>query len=198
MNQKVVNIALALAVIVLLVLNFSNKKTSTTLGKSGTSDSSNVLKIAYVDLDSLQANYVFYQEQMLEFEKKKEVADRNLNNAYQQIDGERITFLKKGQAITQAEGENFQRAYQGKMQNLEEQKKVLENNIATEGMKIMEDLKKRMNTYLEVYNKTQKYSYILSYSNSINVLFYKDSAYNITNEVVGGLNEAYKKTKLSK
>lgn len=198
MNQKVVNIALALAIIVLLVLNFSNKKLSTSARKVGTSDSLSVLKIAYVDLDSLQANYVFYQEQMVEFDKKKEAADRNLNSAYQQIDGERIAFLKKGQSITQAEGENFQRVYQGKMQNLEEQKKVLENNIASEGMIIMEELKKRMNTHLEDYNKTLKYSYILSYSNSMNVLFYKDSAYNITNEVVDGLNEAYKKTKLSK
>lgn len=198
MNQKIVNIAFALAIIVLLVLNFSNKKSGTSAGKSGASDTSRALKIAYVDLDSLQANYVFYQEQMVEFEKKKEAADRNLNNAYQQIDGERIAFLKKGESITQAEGENFQRVYQGKMQNLEEQKKVLENNIATEGMKIMEELKKRMNAYLEDYNKTQKYSYILSFSNSMNVLFYKDPAYNITNEVVDGLNEAYKKAKTNK
>lgn len=198
MNQKIVNIAFALAIIVLLALNFSNKKLSPSAAKSGAADASSTLKIAYVDLDSLQAKYVFYQEQMLEFDKKKEAADRDLNNAYQKIDGERIAFLKKGESITQAEGENFQRVYQGKMQNLEEQKKVLENNIASEGMKIMEDLKKRMNTYLEDYNKTQKYSYILSFSNSMNVLFYKDSAYNITNEVVDGLNEAYKKVKTNK
>jgi outer membrane protein len=198
MNQKIVNIALALAIIVLLILNFSNKKLSPSPTKSGAADASSTLKIAYVDLDSLQAKYVFYQEQMLEFDRKKEAADRDLNNAYQKIDAERISFLKKGESITQAEGENFQRVYQGKMQNLEEQKKVLENNIAAEGMKIMEELKKRMNTYLEDYNKSQKYSYILSYSNSMNVLFYKDSTYNITNEVVDGLNVAYKKAKTNK
>jgi outer membrane protein len=134
---------------------------------------------------------------MVEFDKKKEAADRNLNNAYQQIDGERIAFLKKGQSITQAEGENFQRVYQGKMQNLEEQKKNMENNIAEDGLKTMEELRKKMNDYLEEYNKKATYSFIFSYSAGMNVLFYKDSAYNITNEVIEGLNQSYKKSSSS-
>lgn len=80
------------------------------------------------------------------------------------------------------------------MQNLEQQKMVLENNIAGEGVKTMDDLKTRINEFLKEYNKKKGYSYIFSYSSSLNVLFYKDSAYNITDEVVAGLNEAYKKS----
>lgn len=131
---------------------------------------------------------------MLEFEKKKENADRDLNSAFQKIEGERIAFAKRGESITQAEYENFQRTYQSKMQNLEQQKMVLENNIAGEGVKTMDDLKTRINEFLKEYNKKKGYSYIFSYSSSLNVLFYKDSAYNITDEVVAGLNEAYKKS----
>ena len=128
---------------------------------------------------------------MVEFDKKKEDADRQLNTAFQRIEEERIAFAKKGQAITQAEYENFQRSYQGKMQNLEEQKRNMENAISTDGVKMLEELKNKINGFLETYNKVQGYSYIFSTSNSLNVLFYKDSAYNITNEVVDGLNKAY-------
>jgi outer membrane protein len=197
MNQKIVNIALSLAIIVLLVLNFS-KKGSSTSASNGKTDSTQVLKFAYVDLDSLQEKYLYYQEKTKEFNSKKEAADRDLNAAFQKIDNERVAFIQRGQSVTQAEAENFQRVYQGKMQNLEEQKKQLENNIATEGMKTMEELKKTMNAFLEEYNKDKKYTFIFSFSTAVDVLFYKDKSYDITNDVVDGLNKAYKKVNPTK
>jgi len=197
MNQKIVNIALSLAIIVLLVLNFSTKGSSTA-ASNGKTDSTHVLKFAYVDLDSLQEKYLYYQEKTKEFNSKKEAADRDLNAAFQKIDNERVAFIQRGQSVTQAEAENFQRVYQGKMQNLEEQKKQLENNIATEGMKTMEELKKTMNAFLEEYNKDKKYTFIFSFSTAMDVLFYKDKSYDITNDVVDGLNKAFKKVNPSK
>ena len=193
MNQKVVNIIFALGIIVLLVLNFTKKTTGISASSAVNSEASKSLKVAYVDLDSIQEKYVYYQEKMQEFDKKKEAADRDLNAAFQKIDNERVAFLKKGQSITQAEAENFQQMYQGKLQNLDQQKKVLENKIAEEGMKTMDELKKRMNDFIAEFNKEKQYSYIFSHSSAINFLFYKDTTYNITNEVVEGLNQAYKK-----
>jgi outer membrane protein len=196
MNQKLINIVLALGIVVLLFLQFkgpSKKVEAVQINALSTS-----VKLGYVDLDSVQEKYLLYKEQMDLFEKKKEDADRDLNNAFQKIDNERIAFAKRGESITQVEYENFQRSYQGKMQNLEEQKRVLENNIATEGMKTMESLKKTIDEYLVKYNKDNNYTYIFSYSSGLNVLFYKDSATNITDQIVAGLNAEYNKTKKAK
>lgn len=190
MNQKNINVVLFVLVGILAISLFlSTKKTAPAASNSNATDGK--LKIAYVDLDSIQEKYQYYKEKMVEFDKKKEDADRQLNTAFQRIEEERIAFAKKGQAITQAEYENFQRSYQGKMQNLEEQKRNMENAISTDGVKMLEELKTKINGFLETYNKEKGYSYIFSTSNSLNVLFYKDSAYNITNEVVDGLNKAY-------
>lgn len=156
------------------------------------------LKVAYVDLDSIQEKYEYYREKMTEFDKRKEGADRELNSSFQKIENERVAFVQRGNAITQVEAESFQRDYTRKMQNLENQKRVMENQIQEEGIKTMEELRKKINEFLEEYNKTQGYSYIFSYSAGLNVLFYKDPAYNITDEVVAGLNEAHKKTKAAK
>jgi len=196
MNQKVINIVLALGIVIALFLQLkgSGKKAEPVQTSAATSS----VKLGYVDLDSVQEKYLLYKEQMDLFEKKKESADRDLNNAFQKIDNERIAFAKRGESITQAEYENFQRSYQGKMQNLEEQKRVLENNIASEGMKTMEGLKKTIDDYLIKYNKENNYTYIFSYSSGLNVLFYKDSATNITDQIVAGLNAEYNKTKKSK
>jgi outer membrane protein len=195
------NILLALAVAVLFYLHFNQKPAKVEVqGKADSTDSlvQNELKIAYVDLDSIQENYNYYKEKMDDFDRKKEGADRDLNNSFQKIENERVAFVQKGNAITQVEAENFQREYTRKMQNLENQKKSLENNIQQEGVKTMEELKKKINEFLTEYNKSRGYSYIFSYSSTINILFYKDTALNITNEVVSGLNEAYNKTKVKK
>jgi outer membrane protein len=193
MNQKLINIVLALGIIVLLFLQFNGSGKKTDAVKPA--DTQATVKLGYVDLDSVQEKYLFYKEQMDLFEKKKEAADRDLNNAFQKIDNERIAFAKKGESITQVEYENFQRSYQSKMQNLEEQKRVLENNIAAEGMKTMDSLKKTIDKYLVKFNKDKKFTYIFSFSSGLNVLFYKDSATNITDEIVAGLNAEYSKTK---
>lgn len=193
MNQKLINIILGAGIAVMLFLHLKNSS-SATGSSSVKSDTAKALKLAYVDLDSIQEKYVFYKEKMQEFEKKKESADRDLNNAFQKIEAEKNAFAQRGNSITQAEYENFQRAYQGKMQNLDQQKQMLENNIAAEGSKTMEDLKKRINDFLVEYNKKQAYSYIFSYSAALNILFYKDPAQDITDEVVAGLNAAYNKT----
>jgi outer membrane protein len=193
MNQKLINIILGAGIAVMLFLHLKNSG-SAAGSSSIKSDSAKALKLAYVDLDSIQEKYVFYKEKMQEFEKKKESADRDLNSAFQKIEAEKNAFAQRGNSITQAEYENFQRAYQSKMQNLEQQKQMLENSIATEGAKTMEDLKKRINDFLADYNKKEAYSYIFSYSAALNILFYKDPAQDITNEVVAGLNAAYNKS----
>jgi len=153
------------------------------------------LKIAYVDLDSIQEKYDYYREKMNEFEKKKEGADRDLNSSFQKIENERVAFVQRGNAITQVEAEAFQRDYTRKMQNLEAQKRTMEEQIAQDGIRTMEELRKKINEFLADYNKTKGYSYIFSYSRGVNMLFYKDTTYNSTNEVVAGLNDAYARSK---
>ena len=190
--QNVALVVLAVLVTVLFYLQFSGKSASAaTAAKADGSGSS--LKIAYVDLDSIQANYEFYKTKTAEFDKKKEIADRQLNNSFQKIEGERAAFAQRGNSITQAEYEAFQRDYTRKMQNLEDQKRVMEGQIQEEGLKIMDDFRKRINEFLIAYNKEKKYSYIFSDGSGVSVMFYKDSTYNITKEVVDGLNAAYRK-----
>ncbi len=188
------NVVLTLAVAVLFFLQFRSSK-SPAAQASADSKGAQSLKIAYVDLDSIQEKYVYYKEKMTEFDRKKETADRELNSAFQRIENERMTFAQRGEAITQAEAENFQREYTRKMQNLESQKRNLENSIQQDGMKTMDDLRKRINDFLVEYNKTKSYSLIFSTSSSVNGLFHKDSTLDITNDIVAGLNAAYNKSK---
>src|SRR5688500_9371723 len=99
------NIILLIAVAILYYLHFNagKKKTTATVTNTRVTDSIRVkpLKIAYVDLDTIQEHYEYYKEKMTDFDRKKEKADRDLNSAFQKIENERITFIQKGNAITQ-------------------------------------------------------------------------------------------------
>ncbi|MEI9908824.1 MAG: OmpH family outer membrane protein [Bacteroidota bacterium] len=54
-------------------------------------------------------------------------------------------------------------------------------------------LKTKIEEFLKEYNKTKNYSYIIVYEQGL--FYYKDTAYNITADVIKGLNEMYKSKK---
>ncbi|MEY2639710.1 MAG: hypothetical protein RIR90_1192, partial [Bacteroidota bacterium] len=51
--------------------------------------------------------------------------------------------------------------------------------------------KKKIEDYLKVYNAQKGYAYI--FSSAPEFMYFKDTVYNITDEVVKGLNQQYKK-----
>ena len=203
MNKFLLGIVILLAALVgyLFYLHFDHLKKIEHLNqvvgiKDSTAEKS--LRIAYVDLDSIEAKYDYYQEKMKEFEKKKDNIDQSLNGTYQRIENERVNFLKKGNAITQVEAEAFQRDYTQKMQNLEAQKRNMEEQMQRQTMSARDEVKKKLDAFLEVYNKDKGFSYIIATSSSMDILFYKDTTFNITREVVNGLNDNYRKNKPAK
>ena len=54
-------------------------------------------------------------------------------------------------------------------------------------------VKKKIEEFLTEYNKTKGYSYIVAYEQGL--FYFKDTAYNITAEVISGLNDQYKAKK---
>lgn len=200
MNKFTLGLVVLLAVLVglLFYLHFDHLKKIEHLNQVvgiRDSSSSKAIRIAYVDLDSIEAKYDYYQEKMKEFEKKKDNIDQSLNGTYQRIENERVNFLKKGNAITQVEAEAFQREYTQKMQNLEAQKRSMEEQMQRETMSARDEVKKKIDAYLGNYNKDKGYTYIISTSSSMDILFFKDTTFNITREVVEGLNADYRKNK---
>ncbi|HRN55836.1 MAG TPA: OmpH family outer membrane protein [Agriterribacter sp.] len=152
-----------------------------------------ILKIAYVDLDSIDARFEFYKGKIEAFEKKKDGLDRQLNGAYQQLDKRRIDFLQKGNAITQAEADAFKKEYDQQLQYLENQRRKTEQDVQQEAMIMRDDIFTKINDYLSGYCKERGYTYVFSYSRNANIFLYEDPVFNITEEVITGLNAMYKK-----
>ena len=57
----------------------------------------------------------------------------------------------------------------------------------------IQDVKNTIEAFLKEYNKGKNFSYILA--SSADIMYLKDTAYNITKDLIEGLNNEYKKKK---
>ena len=96
------------------------------------------------------------------------------------------------QFITQAEGEAAQKRLMQMKQSLETRKQALTEQLMKEQETFNKDLKTRLDAYLEEYNKTKHYDYILSYSASGSSILYANKQLDITKDVVAGMNASAK------
>lgn len=192
----ILSILLVIAVGVLFYMNFKHKSEIKDLVSElrvNDTVSSRPLKIAYVDLDSIEAHYDYFKQKREELEKKREALDYNLNSTFQRIETDRMNFIKRGSAVTPQEQQQFQQEYAQRMTTLENQKVKAQQEIEKVTMMTMDEMKNKINAFISEYNKTRGYTYIIATSSNSNMLFYKDTTFNITSDVLKGLNAAYKK-----
>ena len=75
-------------------------------------------------------------------------------------------------------------------QELQELQQKLTSELAAENQKNSLELRDSINSFLKVYNQTKGYDLIIS-NTAFDNLLYGNPAYNITNEIVEGLNARY-------
>lgn len=157
------------------------------------------VKIAYVEVDSLMTQYEFCKEFTLILEKKSTNARNTLNSKGQALQNAMANFQQKLQnngftSREQAEGQ--QAAIQRQQQSLQELQARLENELANETAKFNEDLRDSLMNFLNAYNKDKKFDLILTKQGD-NIL-YAAKRFDITNDVINGLNKRYKKAPAKK
>jgi outer membrane protein len=168
-------IALGLAT-VLLFLHFKKDDSAkppyvTTIPSPvNTTSPNSSFKIAYFELDSLQNNYQYFKDELNKLKTKEESEQAEL---------------------AQMEQEAANREYQEMQQNFQARKQQLDQNISDQVTDTRKKIRAKLESYLKDYNKDKNYSYI--FSDFPEAIFYKDTLYNITNDLIKGLNESYKK-----
>jgi outer membrane protein len=190
---------LILAVAGLYYLHFSRNNQSSKHPKiekkivSHSPDSS--VRLAYIDLDTIKEKYEYFKLKNTELEREKQRIENEVEAGVQKLEADRNNFLKKGQSITQQEAEQFQMEFQTRYQALGEKREKLLNQHLSNQAKAMDDIQARINAYLKDYNKTAGYHFIFSTGEGNLTLYYTDDAFNITSEVIEGLNDIYQKEK---
>ena len=118
--------------------------------------------------------------------------------AYVEVDSimSQYKFCKEYSLILQKKSQNVQAGLQKQDADLRALQQRLGNEFQAETEKFNTALRDSIQHYLAAYNKDKKYALILSKAGD-NIL-YADKAYDITNEVIAGLNKAYKPAPVKK
>lgn len=144
-------------------------------------------KVAYIDLDSLQSNYGYYQKLKSDFEKKQNKANDEITELQKKYQNRAMQLQQKAATMNQKEQEAAMQEINKMQQDLQARKQSIDNQLYNDNSKMKEDILTRIQDFLKAYNKDGKYSYIFSYEPGF--MFYKDSTLNITPDVIEGLNK---------
>ena len=150
------------------------------------------LKIAYVEVDSIMSQYKFCKDYSLILQRKGQNIKSTLAAKQQQLQAAAANFQQKMQqnAYTREQAEAINANLQKQNADLQMLDQRLTNEFQNETEKYNNALRDSIQHYLKIYNQDKHYSLILSKAGDN--LLYADKAFDITNEVVAGLNKAYK------
>ena len=180
---------------VLFYLHFAGeKKVERPAINSDVSAQQKDFRIAYFDIDSLQEKYEYFKDASVEIRAKESSVTSQLNalqDSYQKMVKE---LQEKSPTMTQAEGEAAQREYAQMQQKYQQRQVSLEQDLKKHQIELMTTVRNKIENYLKEYNKQKGYAFILSYEPGF-MLYYKDSVYDITDDVINGLNSEYQQEK---
>ena len=182
----------ALALIVLFAQCAGNTDKQTTSAPAQAGGLSE-MKIAYVEIDTLLAKYNYCVDLNEAMVKKSENVRMTLNQKATALNKEKQDFQKKyenGAFLSQDRAQQEYNRLAKMEQDLQELSNKLQNGLMEENNKNSLLFRDSINAFLKEYNKTKGYSMIISNTGFDNLL-YADSVYNITREILDGLNARY-------
>ena len=190
----VLNIILLLGVGVLYYLFFTEDKKAgdTIINRMGGDSTVGNTPVAYFEMDSIEANFIGF----------KKMQDSVLRK--EQIKNDSITKLRQYfQNYVQKVQPQFQRMNAAERDSLNSVVMELDNQIKSIIAELnqeyqtyyfgrQQDIVTQIKKYCKEFNKDRRYAYIIA---NEPLFYYADTAFNITPELLKGLNEFYGKKK---
>jgi outer membrane protein len=189
------NIILAIAVAILFYLHFAkpSQKANHPIQALATGNGS-VSTIVYVNTDSLQAHLTFFNETKAKLETENNQLEATSRANAQRLQSDYEKLQKGASNMTadqiQAAEENLKTMQQTYMDTHQQ----MEDNLADKAQTFNKDLMQKIHDYLVTYNKKKNYQYILAYAYP-GALLLADPSFDITNEIIEGMNAEHKKLK---
>lgn len=198
----ILNVVLALAVVILYILffnsskntgaeknNSSQKKVQPVANKDGKNPA---LRLAYVNSDTLLLKYDFYKDTKRDLENKQRVIQSDLVNRRNALQNEVQSYQKTAYSMTQQQAAETERRLMQKEQELIKYGQTVEQGYLEQEKKLNEKLYNNIADYLKVYAEQNGYTYIFGYTRAGGSVLFADQAYEVTEEVIKGINEEYK------
>jgi outer membrane protein len=184
---------LALAVAVLFFLQFGGNSGKKGAAPTAGMDSSGVSvagRIAYFEMDSIEQQYLYIKEVQSKLKQREQVMTAELQGMRNGYMGRIQQLQSKASTMSQQEGESAQAEINQMERTLQQKEAKMAQELQEEQFKLMQDINKKIEEYLKDYNASKGYTYIIS-RQAGDFIYYRDTTFNITIDLVKGLNEMY-------
>ena len=123
-----------------------------------------------------------------ELNNREETIGREEMKMRQQLQ-DKFNYYNAKRDMSQAESEQATQDLKQMESQLGNRLQRMKQDLQAEQMQKNNDIKGKIETYLKDYNKDRNFAYIMIYEPSL--IFYRDSIYDITTDIIKGLNERY-------
>lgn len=190
------NIVLLVAVGVLFFLFFNkNGDTGGTIIKRPGIDSAAAWEhtpVAYFDMDSVEANFVGFKKMEDEVLKKEQAKNDSINYLRMTFQNYVQRLQPQIEKMSVREKDSLNLILSQMDADIRNRIGELNQNYQTYYVAKQTEIIGQVKNYCKVFNKNKKYSYIIA---NEPLFYYTDTTYDITDELVKGLNEYYGKKK---
>ena len=198
-SNRIISGVLAVAVIVLFIMHFSEKDKEVIENKPVQSapliGNMNGIRVAYVFVDSVLANYEYYKIVTDKLMSKKSSLEKELTGKGDSFKKEVADFQYKvdKKLITSWDAEARQKQLTEQQQVLVNLQNDMQNKLAQDEQAVTVQLHDSVLSAVNDINRRLGYNIVLSNTFGGGLL-YADDVMNITKRVLDRLNESYRKT----
>ncbi len=191
----VLNVVLFISVAILFYLHFNsgNKQSNKQISNKPATIADSDFRIAYFEMDSLENSFAMVKDVKTELGKKEDVINSELGRLEKAYQNKIAQYQAQGATMNQVQSEMAQRDVMQMQQNMQNRKQALDKEYQDHYMRKMKDVKTRIEDFLKEFNSRKGYSFILA--SDPGLFYYRDTTYNITSELIKGLNQQYSKKK---
>ena len=191
------NIVLLIGVAILFFLFFNKKDYTSSVipirNNHDTAIQKQQTPVAYFDMDSIEANFFLWKQVQTEVVKREAGINDTINQMrngfqsyYQKLQSQSANLSPRqkdslGNELAQMDAEIKNRTAE------------LNQKYQTYFMSRQQEIVTKIKNYCKEFNKDKKYSYIIAREPGL--FYYTDTAYNVTSELLKGLNAFYSKKK---
>ena len=157
--------------------------------------------VAYVNGDSLNAQYDFIVEKSKDLDQKMTAAEERVKKEYaprQAQYEQNMRYAQEHPDMSQAEAAALQQDMERLQMEMDEIQQREVGVLQKKEAQLQEELLSRVNQYLAKYTKERGIDYVINKQSEFQVLLFGNSDYDITSEVLAGLNAEYAAEKQAK
>ena len=150
------------------------------------------LRIAYVELDTLMSQYQLYRDYEEVLTRKGTDIQNTLAQKQRKLESNATAMQRKYENNgfqTRDELERAQHSLQQQEMELQQLAAKLNNEFNEEQARINQEARDSIQAFLKIYNQSKKFDYVMIKAGD-NLLI-ANPQYNITNDIVTGLNKRY-------